>query len=80
MWLILATVLRRRLGAPVVVALLAASGAAVAAGALLLQTRGAGPVEWAVAVGFLSFVAPAHARIVFGPFGPGAPQTRPWAR
>jgi hypothetical protein len=80
MSLILSTVLRRRLAAPVVVALLAACGAAMGTGALLLQTADPDPADWAVAVGFLSFAAPAHARIVFGPFGPGVPETRPWAR
>ncbi|HYH28721.1 MAG TPA: hypothetical protein VEA19_08110 [Actinomycetota bacterium] len=66
--LVTAVVLRTRLSRGLVIALLAASGAAVAWGGLLLQEDPSG-VERVVAVATLAVLFPVHARIVFGPFG-----------
>ena len=44
-------------------------GAALAAGALLVQPH-ASAADWVVAVGAMIVLAPTHIRIVLGPFGP----------
>lgn len=51
------------------IASVAACGAAIAAGGLLLQ-EDVGPASWVVALVALGILAPVHARLVFGP--PGA--------
>lgn len=55
----------RRLPVPAAFALLAASGAAVGAGALLVQ-EGAGPGDWALTLSVLGALTPLHGRLVFG--------------
>lgn len=59
------SVLWRRLSLPVAFVLLAASGAAIGAGALLVQDR-AGPGDWALTVFVLGVLTPLHGRLVFG--------------
>ena len=67
--LLLAFVLRLALPAPVVAAGLAACGAGIAWGGMLL--RDDPPVAEVVAAVFvLGALVPAHVRIVLGPFGP----------
>ena len=67
--LLLAFVLRLVLPAPVVAAGLAACGAGIAWGGMLL--RDTPPVaEVVAAVVILGALVPAHVRIVLGPFGP----------
>jgi len=58
-------VLWRRLSLPVAFALLAASGAAIGAGALLVQDR-VGPGDWALTLFVLGVLTPLHGRLVFG--------------
>ena len=58
-------VLWRRLPLPVAFVLLAASGAAIGAGALLVQDR-AGPGDWALTLFVLGVLTPLHGRLVFG--------------
>lgn len=60
----------RRLPGPAVFVLLAASGAVVGAGALLVQV-GAGPGDWALTLIVLGGLTPLHGRLLFGP--PGSP-------
>ena len=67
--LVVAFVLRPRIPALPSMALAAIGGAALAAGALLVQ-RHASAGDWAVAVPAMAFLAPAHIRVVLGPFGP----------
>jgi hypothetical protein len=55
----------RRLPAPVSLVLLAASGAVIGAGALLVQ-EGAGPGDWALTLVVLGSLTPLHGRLVFG--------------
>ncbi len=55
----------RRLPGLVGVALLAVSGAAIGAGALLVQDR-AGPGDWALTLFVLGVLTPLHGRLVFG--------------
>lgn len=59
----------RRLPQAAAIALLAACGALVAVGALLVQDR-PGVGDWLIAPVALAVLAPLHARLVFGP--PGA--------
>lgn len=59
-----------RLPPPPAFALLVVCGMGVAAGGLLVQDD-VGPASWAVAVVVLGVLAPVHARLVFGPPGPG---------
>jgi hypothetical protein len=63
-------VLWRRLPVPAAFVLLAASGAAIGAGALLVQ-QGAGPGDWALTLTVLGLLTPLHGRLVFG--RPGRP-------
>jgi len=58
-------VLWRRLSLPVAFALLAASGAAIGAGGLLVQDR-VGPGDWAFTLFVLGVLTPLHGRLVFG--------------
>lgn len=55
----------RRLPGPAALVLLAAAGAALGAGGLLVQ-EGAGPWDWALAVLVLGGLTPLHGRLVFG--------------
>jgi hypothetical protein len=55
----------RRVSEPVALGLLAACGALVGAGALLVQDPVSG-AEWAVTLVVLGFLTPVHARLVFG--------------
>jgi hypothetical protein len=63
-------VMWRRLPGPVGVVLLAVSGAAIGAGALLVQEE-AGPGDWALTLFVLGVLTPLHGRLVFG--RPGRP-------
>jgi hypothetical protein len=65
-----ALVLWHRVPAQVAVALVAASGAAVGAGALVVQ-RSAGPGDWVLAVGVLAVLAPVHVWVLLGRPGVG---------
>jgi hypothetical protein len=67
--LIVSFALRPR--APVVLSLGLASlaGASLAGGALLVQPH-ASAADWAIAVPAMAALAPAHIRILLGPFGP----------
>ena len=58
-------VLWRRLPVPGAFALLAVSGSAIGAGALLVQ-EGAGPGDWALTLFVLGVLTPLHGRLVFG--------------
>jgi hypothetical protein len=60
--------LRTRAAAPVVAVVLVASGLALAAGALLVQDH-VSTTNWVLTLLLLSFLVPAHVRIVLGPFG-----------
>jgi hypothetical protein len=63
-------VLRTRMAAPAVAALLAVSGAAIGWGGMLMQTDP--PVAQTVfTVVALAVLVPFHVRVVVGPFGPG---------
>ena len=64
--------LRRRLPRAVGIALAVAAGAALGAGALLVQDH-ASAADWAIVVPVMAFLAPAHVHIVFGPFGRSGP-------
>jgi hypothetical protein len=64
-------VLRTRLPAAVVLVLLAASGAGVGWGGMLLQPDPSA-VESILAVALMAVLVPAHVRIVVGRFGPAA--------
>jgi dipeptide/tripeptide permease len=55
----------RRLRPAVPVAVLAAAGALIGAGGLLVQRR-AGAADWAVALALMAALAPLHCRILFG--------------
>jgi hypothetical protein len=61
-------VLRERLPRVVGIAIATAAGAGIGAGALLVQDQ-ASAADWAVVVPVIAFLAPAHVRIVLGPFG-----------
>lgn len=64
-------VLWRRLPERTALAIMGVCGAAIGAGALLVQDR-ASAGDWVLAVGVLAFVTPLHARLVFGrPGGSG---------
>jgi len=69
--LLLGVALGLRPRAPAAVGLLLSGlgGAALAAGALLVQPH-ASAADWVVAVGAMIVLAPTHIRIVLGPFGP----------
>jgi hypothetical protein len=67
--LLTALVLRSRLAAVVVAALLTAAGAGIAAGGLFIR-GGPSPAEIVATVVVLTILVPAHARVVLGPFGP----------
>jgi hypothetical protein len=68
--------LRTRAPAPAVAAILALSGLALGAGALLVQGH-VSTTNWVVTLVALSFLVPAHVRVVLGPFGTGAARSRP---
>jgi len=63
-----AFVLWERSSPRVAIAVLAVAGAALAAGALLVQAH-AGPGDWVLAVGALAVLAPVQCRALFGPPG-----------
>ena len=65
-------VLRERLPRAVGIAIAAAAGAGIGAGALMVQDH-ASAADWAVLVPVTAFLAPAHVRIVLGPFGRSGP-------
>jgi hypothetical protein len=65
--LLVAFGLRSRAPAAASMSLGAAGGGALAAGALLVQPH-ASSADWVVAVGAMAFLAPAHIRVVLGPF------------
>ena len=66
-----AFVLRTRVAAMLGVALLAAAGAGVGWGGMLLQPDPSG-FEFVLAIALLALLVPAHVRIVLGRFGPSA--------
>jgi hypothetical protein len=68
---VIALLLRTRLPAVVVALTLLACGVALAVGGLLLLDD-VSPTEWVVTVAAMAFLAPAHVRVVLGPFGPKA--------
>jgi len=63
-----AFVLWERLPPRLAVAVEAAAGGGIAAGALLVQEHG-GPGDWVVAVGALAVLVPVQCRVLFGPPG-----------
>ncbi|HEX9123025.1 MAG TPA: hypothetical protein VF984_06645 [Actinomycetota bacterium] len=65
-----ASVLWHRLPATAGVAVAATSGAAVGAGALLVE-RGGGAGDWALAVGVLAVLTPVHLWVLLGRPGVG---------
>lgn len=67
--LVTAFLLRTRMAAALVAAVLTVAGAALGWGGMLLQPDPS-TGEFVVAVAALAFLIPAHARIVLGPFGP----------
>ena len=67
--LAIAFFLRTRAPALLVAAVLTACGVAIGAGALLVQDH-VSTTNWVLTLVLLSFLVPAHARIVLGPFGP----------
>lgn len=67
--LVTAFLLRTRLPARVVLALLAAAGAAIAWGGMLLR-RDPSTGEVALTLILLAVLVPSHVRTVLGPFGP----------
>ena len=67
--LITAFLLRTRLPAQAVAGLLATAGAGIGWGGMLLQ-EAPSTGEFVAAVAALTLLAPAHVRIVLGPFGP----------
>jgi len=60
--------LRTRLPAALVASILALAGAAVGAGALLLQAH-ASVADWVFTLAVLGILAPVHVRVVGGRFG-----------
>jgi hypothetical protein len=69
--LLTAFVLRTRLPTAAVAALLAAAGAGVGWGGMLLQPDPS-TFEFVLTIAFLALLFPAHVRIVLGRFGPSA--------
>jgi len=67
--LLTAFVLRTRAPGPLVAAVLTLCGAALGAGALLVQGH-VSTTNWVLTLVLVGFLVPAHARLVFGPFGP----------
>jgi hypothetical protein len=67
--LVTSFVLRTRLPAPGVSAVLVAAGAAIGWGGMLLQ-RDPPTLQAVFAVVALAVLVPVHVRVVFGPFGP----------
>lgn len=61
---------RRHLGGVLPTVLLAACGALVGVGALLVQ-EAPGAVDWAIAPSVLAVLTAVHARLVLGPLGQG---------
>jgi hypothetical protein len=66
--LLIAIGLWQRLPGPAALALLAAAGVIVGAGALLVQDD-PGPGDWALTLLVLGLLTPLHGRLVFGPPG-----------
>lgn len=66
--LLVAFILRTRLPGPVVTGVLAAAGAGLGTGALLVQDDPSGADWWATLIG-LAVLVPFHARVVLGPLG-----------
>ena len=66
--LVTAVVFRTRMRRVAVVGLLVVSGAAVGAGALLVQAKASG-AEWALTLAALGAMVPFQARLVFGRLG-----------
>lgn len=64
-----AFLLRTRAPGPLVATVLTLCGLALGAGALLVQDH-VSTTNWVLTLVLLSFLVPAHARIVLGPFGP----------
>jgi hypothetical protein len=62
-----AAVLHRRAWPWIVYSLAAVGGATAGSGALLIQSRDAGPGDWLVTLATLGVLVPAHIRVVFGP-------------
>lgn len=68
--LLVVLALWRRIAPPLAFGLLAATGVAVGAGALLVQEHvGAG--DWVITIGALGVLTPIHMRLVFGRPGGG---------
>lgn len=65
-----AFVFRTRFPGAAVMGLLAAAGAAVGVGAMLVQDP-AGAANWVITVGGLAAMVPFHVRVALGPLGPG---------
>ena len=70
--LLVALVLRTRAPAALVAVVLVASGVATGAGALLVQDH-VSTTNWTLTLLLLSFLVPAHVRVVLGPFGRRSP-------
>jgi hypothetical protein len=68
--LVIVFFLWRRLPGVTALALMAVCGVALGAGGLVVQ-EAVGPASWAVALVVLGVLTPVHARLVFGPPGPG---------
>jgi hypothetical protein len=64
-----AFLLRTRVPAAFVASILALCGLALGAGALLVQDH-VSTTNWVLTCVLVTFLVPAHARIVLGPFGP----------
>lgn len=71
---------RRRLPAPAVAAVLALAGAAMGAGALLVQERPVSVFEWLLAVSLCALATALNVRVLLGGFGPSAAREAPWSR
>jgi hypothetical protein len=70
-----AFVLRRKAPAPFVAAVLAGCGLALGAGALF-ELRHVSATNWTVTLVLMTFLVPAHVRVVLGPFGPSGEARR----
>ncbi|MFN2545119.1 MAG: hypothetical protein ABR600_11210 [Actinomycetota bacterium] len=68
--------LRTRASAPVVGIVLLACGLSLGTGALLVQDD-VSRTNWVVTVVLMSVLAPAHVRVVLGPFGRSGDEPRP---
>src|SRR4051794_20752622 len=68
--LLFALPLRTRAPAALVGVILALCGAALGAGALLVQDHDVSTTNWVIVMVFMPVLAPAHVRVVLGRFGP----------